>query len=755
MNASDKVTRAYFIETDSEGERRRAERYVLAKLLMGPIGALVYAAMVAPHAEIALSIISAVLADMLFLAPYYGWVRMRPRHARAAARVSLAVGTLVMTYCLHLAGGYTHPMLFGYFLLFILAAIVAPDSRTFYSVAAMITLAYATLTFLEMNALVRPPYTPVQPPAPFSLVYAAAVLAGVWVAAVILARLLTAETHQRARAARLSAELHRRAEAEAIWNTVGKSVISTQNLDQVLTTVVQVISEKMRVETGSILLRAPETDEIYFAKVIGGSTEQFHSVRLRVGQGIVGWVVATGESVIVPDVARDSRWFAGVDQKTGFVTRSILCVPLIAKETVLGAIELLNKQNGTFDQADLQLLESIAAPVAIAIQNAQLHERILKELEERTRLFQLVERAKKEWETSVDALDEGILLVDQHCRILRANRTFAHWLRTTPDALLGQLCFRAVYGTDQPPPECPQAQTLAAPDRLHTAELEVPHLGGIFRITAHPLTDRSGTFIGVVTVLKDVTAEKHLQAQLIQSEKLVALGQLAASLAHEINNPLQAIQGCLDLSLANPSNEQKQQRYLGMAKSEVERLGALVQRMLDLYRPSKGAPEPVHLPALLDDVLALAGKRLQHARIKTQVDWVSPPPPVIAIANQLKQVFLNLVLNAADAMPSGGTLDIQGRLVTQDRNWIVLSFTDSGVGIAPENLDKVFEPFFTTKTSGTGLGLGISQNIVNSHGGRLTVESTLGVGSTFSVWLPIPRPDDARLAPRRQLAAAP
>ena len=147
----------------------------------------------------------------------------------------------------------------------------------------------------------------------------------------------------------------------------------------------------------------------------------------------------------MPDVSRDSRWYKEIDKGTGFITRSILCVPLIVGNEVIGAIELLNKRGAEFTQADVQLLESIAAPVAIAIQNAQLHQRVVTQLDDLTRMFHQVELAKKEWETTVDAIDAGIVLTDETGRILRTNNTLARWAKSTSRDMVGQFCWRVVH----------------------------------------------------------------------------------------------------------------------------------------------------------------------------------------------------------------------------------------------------------------------------------------------------------------------
>jgi two-component system, NtrC family, sensor kinase len=559
---------------------------------------------------------------------------------------------------------------------------------------------------------------------------------GLTAVTILVRRMVVTIERQREEQTRLLQETQRRIEAEAIWSTVGKSVTETRDLDQVLKTVIQVINEKMKVETGSVLLRTIGTDELYFAKILNGSEEQFSSIILRVGQGIAGWVAQSGKSTLVEDASTDSRFYQHVDKQTGFKTRSILCVPLVVKEEIIGVIELLNKSDGTFTQADLHFLESIAAPVAIAIQNARLDGQVNRQLAELAELFQKVERAKKEWEDTVDSIDVGISLVDENCQILRANRVLANWLHTTPSDLAGQYCYRSVYGQDERKAYCPNGRSQTGPTELVEWEMEEPRLGGIFRFSTYPLRDPDGKTIGAVNVIKDIRAEKELRAQMIQSQKLAATGRLAASLAHEINNPLQAIQACIELAQSNPGDSAKQERYLTLANEELARVASLVQQMLSFSRPANAEFKSTDIRTVVEDILSLSAKRLQHAQVQVRIDWEPGVPRVNGATNQLHQMFLNLILNAMEAMPQGGLLQIRG-YPYDDGHWVAVAFSDSGVGIPPDALDKIFEPFYTTKAEGTGLGLSVCHNIVSSHNGRISVDSTVGKGSTFTVLLPV------------------
>ena len=225
------------------------------------------------------------------------------------------------------------------------------------------------------------------------------------------------------------------------------------------------------------------------------------------------------------------------------------------------------------------------------------------------------------------------------------------------------------------------------------------------------------------------------QAQLVQSEKLAATGRLAASLAHEINNPLQAIHNSLQLILSFPLEPDEQREYLQVAGEEVERLIGIVTRILDFARRPQQDMRLTNLNAVVEKTLALAIKYFQHRHVVLQRDLSSDLPCVLATPGELEQVFLNLVVNAVEAMPEGGTLRVSNRRAEDGH--VTVTFSDTGHGIPAEHLDRIFEPFFSTKEEGTGLGLSVSYNVIKRHRGKITVQSVVGEGTTFTVWLPM------------------
>jgi two-component system NtrC family sensor kinase len=238
---------------------------------------------------------------------------------------------------------------------------------------------------------------------------------------------------------------------------------------------------------------------------------------------------------------------------------------------------------------------------------------------------------------------------------------------------------------------------------------------------------------------------RETQAQLVHSEKMAALGRLVSAVAHEINNPLQAVMGFLPMirrELAGEVRQDRLARFLDIAETEAQRIATIVRRVHDFYSPGRGGQWPTHLDSLLDGVLELAGEQLQRGGVTVETSWAEAVPEILANPDHLKQVFLNLVLNAVDAMPEGGALRIRTCLEAREEGgtearFVRIEFSDTGVGMSPEVQSHLFEPFFTTKTYSSGLGLSASYQVIQAHGGTISVVSQEGVGTTFTILLPV------------------
>jgi two-component system, NtrC family, sensor kinase len=224
------------------------------------------------------------------------------------------------------------------------------------------------------------------------------------------------------------------------------------------------------------------------------------------------------------------------------------------------------------------------------------------------------------------------------------------------------------------------------------------------------------------------------QEALLRAEKMAAAGRLTASIAHEINNPLQSVQNCLHLAGHEDLPPEKRKEYFDLAKNELERLMKTSQRMLDFYRPGAVKMEHVDVLELLQHVLSLTSQQLNQRHIDVKTDLPESLPPIFAVSSQIQQIFFNLVLNALDAMPAGGELRINARA---SENGVEITFHDTGPGIPENHRNDIFEPFFSTKEGGTGLGLTVSYNIVTAHGGTLDLVNGYEPGACFRLFLPM------------------
>jgi two-component system NtrC family sensor kinase len=254
-------------------------------------------------------------------------------------------------------------------------------------------------------------------------------------------------------------------------------------------------------------------------------------------------------------------------------------------------------------------------------------------------------------------------------------------------------------------------------------------------LSISPIIDATGEVIGVSMIARDVSEHKRLEQSILRMERLSAMGKVTASLAHEVKNPLQAIQSNLDLLLDFPMEESERQECLELCRREAESLIEITQRMLVFSRPDQSTYRELSIAQIWADTLALVGHTLQNARVAVNTDIPAELPEVRGAPHQLRQVFLNLVLNSVEAIESEGTISLVAR---QNGDQLVINVANDGPPIPAEHLERIFEPFFTSKPGGAGLGLFISHNILQGHGGTLQVENLeAGNGVVFTLTLPV------------------
>ncbi len=421
--------------------------------------------------------------------------------------------------------------------------------------------------------------------------------------------------------------------------------------------------------------------------------------------------------------------------------RSGIFAPLIYKEQAIGVLICSNDSAGrTFTPEEISRAETLAHQAAIALENA--------------RLFQVVARGQREWESTFDAMQDCVSLHDTSGKIIRANRALARRLNTTPPEIIGKYCSE-IYN----PPElslspCHHTAMLQS-ERPVVEEVELPAMGGTFQVSVSPWYDnRENRLLGSIHVAKDISNEKLLQQQLIQSEKLSAIGELISGIAHELNNPLTGVMGYSQLLQLRKDLDDRARESLLKINNLAMRCQKIVQNLLSFARKQKPERIMSSVNDILERTIELRNYELAVNNIEIVRELDRNLPKTIADTHQLQQVFLNVITNAEHAMlQSHG----RGRLVIRSRadhpnSRIVVEIADDGPGIPEAQISKIFDPFFTTKEvgKGTGLGLSLSYGIIKEHGGNIYAVSRPGEGATFSIELPIISrlPEDVAIFPQ-------
>ncbi|HYQ48071.1 MAG TPA: PAS domain S-box protein [Thermodesulfovibrionales bacterium] len=417
----------------------------------------------------------------------------------------------------------------------------------------------------------------------------------------------------------------------------------------------------------------------------------------------------------VHDVRREQLADAVLIQQLG--TQAYAVVPLISRDKVIGLIWVDNYFNRKdITEEDMQFLASFSNQVASAIESA--------------RLFEQVAMAEQQLENIFESMSDMVYFNSSDYVIKRINKAVANKLRLPESEILGRKCYELFHGTKEPYVRCPHHKTVNT-KLAYIEELDDPHLGGTFLTSSSPIFDSSGEFIGSVHVVRDITELKHLQKKLVLSEKMAALGEVAAKVAHEIRNPLVSVGGFA--KRLEKKLDGNLQEYAGIIVKEVSRLEGILREILGFVKEVRLAKEPVNLNFLMDEIIRLMESDIEERGVVLTREY-QDIPEIFIDPNRVKEAIVNIITNAVQALSGAGTVGIRTYM---NENNVVLEIRDTGRGIPPEELPSIFNPFFTTKTSGTGLGLAITHRIIQEHNGRIEVESMLEKGTVFRIYLPI------------------
>ncbi|MEA3341862.1 MAG: ATP-binding protein, partial [Chloroflexota bacterium] len=513
----------------------------------------------------------------------------------------------------------------------------------------------------------------------------------------------------------------------ALLNRASQAFSSTLDLDQVLAIVLEETRRLLDATACSVWLIEPETEELVCRHSMGPRSDVVLGWRLAPGEGVAGWVARSGESLLVPDTRVDERYFTGVDQKTGLSLRSILSVPLHAEQKVIGVLQVMDTKVGSFGAADVTLIEPLTASASIAIENARLHRKVLEhagQLEQwvQERTIQLQSQYAR-LKAILRSTTDGIIVASTQGDLVLVNRVARTWLNQT-------------LSTEDAAQLLETARDLAR--RASERPESVLELTGLdLELKAAPVEGEAETKEPVVVVVvHDVT---HLKALDRVKTRFVS------NVSHELRTPITAIKLYAYLIQQHP---EKQEQYLDTLILEVDRQARLVEDILQVSRIDTGCleikPRPTSLNELVEMTIVNRRALAESKGLALGRQFAEPGPMALIDPKRVTQVLNNLVENAIHYTPEGGEITVStGTREAEGRIWATATVVDTGMGISEEEASHIFERFFrgeepqTMQISGTGLGLAIVKEIVELHGGRVTVESEMDVGSTFTVWLPL------------------
>jgi len=424
-------------------------------------------------------------------------------------------------------------------------------------------------------------------------------------------------------------------------------------------------------------------------------------------------------AINVPDVKAEPLADAVLIQQLG--TFAYAVVPLISRDRAIGILWVDNLFTGkVITDEDMKFITGFSNQVASAIESAGL--------------FEQVSRAEAELENIFKSISDMVYITDKDYTIKNINKAVAKKIGKSADEIIGRKCYQIFHGMNEPWKECPHYETVRTM-KAHVEESEDKYLGGTFLTSTSPVFDPAGEFSGTVHVVRDITEMNSLRKKLSASERMAALGEVAAKVAHEIRNPLVSVGGFarrLEKKLDGNLKE-----YAGIITREVGRLEDILSEILGFVKESRLAKETISVDALLDDVIPLIVTELRERKIVLSKDS-GVSPPVSVDPDRLREALLNIFNNAIQALATGGIITVKTYAYTPGggEDFAVIEISDTGPGIDEKDLPFIFDPFYTTKASGTGLGLAITNRIIEEHGGRIEAASIPGKGTTFKVFLP-------------------
>ena len=576
-----------------------------------------------------------------------------------------------------------------------------------------------------------------------------------------------------------TAELEKRLREERALTDIVRALSKTERTspNDVLKMIVDSARELISNTDRSVIHLFDLEEQVLIPQAVSGFQEQGNpgKIKMGIGEGVAGMVIAERAVVNIANVQTDPRF-----RKTNIppMYRSLMVAPVQSGDVCIGTISVQSSLPDAFSTDEEALLSSLGAQAAIALENARLLETTQQGYKEFSALYHITRGLASSLETEqlmkdvVDLLQQSfgyyhveILVIDPETEDLvvqhGSGEIGKHLKSERLPAGTGIIGHAAITGEPfftndvnqvvffYPHALLPDTQSeLAVPIKVNHRVLGV--LDVQQRLPNH-LSERDQRLVGTVAdqlavalqkaslysdLQVSLAQEKSMRLQLVQSERLALVGRLLASVSHELNNPLQAIQNALYLLKEEDGISTQGRQDLQIVLSETERMAGLIERLRASYRPTQlDEFQPIQLNTIVEDVYALLATHLRHKQVAFEFHPDPDLPLVSGLQDQLRQVTLNLLMNGVEAIKNGGRLTVSTEVAESGE--VMLSVSDTGPGIDPVLLPHIFDAFVTSKESGTGLGLTITYDIVHRHQGRIQAENNPTSGATFKIWLPI------------------
>ncbi|GAB4538554.1 MAG: hypothetical protein Fur002_02200 [Anaerolineales bacterium] len=550
------------------------------------------------------------------------------------------------------------------------------------------------------------------------------------------------------------------------------------SLDHVLNLIVRSAQNLIANAEQAVIHLVHEEEGILASAAVAGFEElEGGKKNISLGKGVAGQVALTGETINILDVNTDPR-FMRLDVAPAY--RSLLAAPVLIGKRKLGVISVQSSRASAFTPDDVALLGYLGTHAAIAIENAHLLESTQQALKEVNALYRINKGLAASLEPD-DLLQDTVELLQKnfdyhYVQIFVADENGERFIMRAGSGKIGAQLKASGYQLDAGEgivgytaetgeafftnnvdevvsyarnPLLPDAKSeLAAPVKIND------RIVGLLDVHQTPPRQLTEQDLQLVSAVADQLAvalqkadlyenlqislqqEKAIRNQLMQNERLTVMGRLLATVSHELNNPLQAIQNALFLLQEEKGISPQGRQDLGIVLAESERMANMIERLRATYRPIQAEDfQPTQMNEVIEDVYALLATHMRHHQIAFEFHPAPSLPAVPALKDQIRQVILNLLMNAIEAMPDGGAIAVSTQRLAEE-NQILLTISDTGPGIPSKLLPTIFEAFVTGKDSGTGLGLTISYDIVVKHRGQIRAENNPERGATFKVWLP-------------------